>query len=92
MGELVNVLAVNLELLSSYGISRAVVCADRLRGLRATRSQGVKEFVLSFGWMGSEGRCRASVFLLQIVPLFQSALYFLQVGHHTCMLVFCAPR
>ena len=76
MGELANVLAVDLEFLPSYGVSRPAICANRLGSLCAARPQGVEEFVLSFRRVGCEGWCRASVLLLQIVPLtfFSNAL------------------
>jgi hypothetical protein len=48
MGELVYVLAVNLQLLSAYCISWLAVCTAGFRGFCATGTEGVEELILSF--------------------------------------------
>lgn len=93
VGELVDIVTVDLQLLSTNCISWSVVCTTRFRGLCATWAKGVEEFILSFVWMRGEARGWSRIFLLQVVPLPLSALPFnLSTCLPTCMLVFWAPR
>jgi hypothetical protein len=73
MGELADVVAVNLQFLPAYCIPWPRIRSARLWGLRAARSQRVKELVLPFGGMRREAWSRPSIFLFQIVPLPLSA-------------------
>ena len=47
VGELADVMAVDLQFLPPYCVAWSRVCPAGLRGLRAARSKGVEEFVLS---------------------------------------------
>jgi hypothetical protein len=76
MCKLVYVLAVNLQLLSSYCIFRSAILAARLRCLYAARAQRVEEAVLAFGGVRGEGGCWSGILFLEIVPLPLSALYY----------------
>jgi hypothetical protein len=73
MGELADVVAVNLQFLPAYCIPWPRVRSARLWGLRAARSQRVEELVLAFGGMRREAWSWPSVFFFQIVPLPLSA-------------------
>ena len=92
MGELADVVAVDLQLLSADCVSWSAVCTARLGRLGATRTEGVEEFVLSFVRVRREAWDWPRVFFLQIVPLPLSALPFRLNYVRTCMLVFWAPR
>jgi hypothetical protein len=74
--ELVDVVVVDLQLLSTHCIPWSAVCTARLGGLCAARTERVEELVLSFVWMRGEARSWSPVFLLQVVPLPLSALPF----------------
>jgi hypothetical protein len=93
MGKLVDVLTVNLQLLSAYCIAWSIVCTAGLWCFCTARAEGVEEFVLSFARVRRGSRGWTGVFLFQIVPLPLLA-GTLARSHHggTCMLVFWAPR
>jgi hypothetical protein len=83
--ELVYVLTVNLQVLSSDRIARPAVRAAGLRRRYATRAERIEEAILAFGGMRCEGGGGSRVFLLEVVPLSPSALLLPQ--HLGCLLV-----
>jgi hypothetical protein len=48
VGELTDIMAVNLQFLPAYCVSRPRICPAGLRGLRAARSKRIEKLVLSF--------------------------------------------
>jgi hypothetical protein len=74
--KLVDVLAINLQLLTSYCILRSINCPAGFRCLYAARAEGVEEAVLAFGRVRCEGGSWSSVLFLEVVPLLESALSY----------------
>lgn len=92
MGELTYVLAVDLKFLSAHSISRPGVCAYWLGCLRAARSEGVEEFVLSFRGVRGDRGWWASILLFQVIPLAQSVLRCCGVPYWPTYLYTCVLR
>ena len=93
MRELVYILPIDFQVLSSDSVSQDCLCTDGFGGLYAAGTGRIEEAVLPFRGVGCKRRLRPPVFLFKIVPLHLSARDFeVDLDAHTCMLVFCAPR
>lgn len=69
MRKLVDVLAVDLQFLSSHRVAWSAFCAARFGCLYATRAKRVEESVLAFGGVRGEVGTGAGVLFFEVVPL-----------------------
>ena len=92
MSKLANILGVNLQLLTTHGMTRLDISTTGFASSRAARSERIEELVLACRWVCSEIGRRPGVLLLQVVPLLESAGPSAWDNIPTCILVFCAPK